>query len=217
MVYDSDSFIRNILEHSQRIIAIIEATDFSNHALNPNIILIPSLWNNINDALVVWAMDTKPAYEEECRKMAEIILRRAGKLTDEAETYLTSMKSLRTVYTSDFPEMEFSRNDCMVFLNAYDNFMYIFYTSCPRVQRTLDHLGADYKEICSMRESFLKNISQGAVTSAETPCQEKKSAPFETPKADNSVADTDDTNELLKILIAETKKTNELLTKLLDR
>lgn len=212
MVYDSDSFIRNIIEHSQRITAIIEATDFSNHSLNPNIILIPSLWNNVNDALVVWAMDTKPAYEEECRKMAEIILKRAGKLTGDAETHLASMKSLRTVYTSDFPEMEFNQKDCMVFLNAYDNFMYIFYTSCPRVQRTLDHFGADYRDICSMRENFLKNISGGAaVPSAIQPAPaEEKTIPAEIPQ-------TDDTAELLRQILAETKKTNELLTKLLNR
>ncbi|MBQ3139015.1 MAG: hypothetical protein IJB68_05815 [Ruminococcus sp.] len=212
MVYDSDSFIRNIIEHSQRITAIIEATDFSNHSLNPNIILIPSLWNNVNDALVVWAMDTKPAYEEECRKMAEIILKRAGKLTGDAETHLASMKSLRTVYTSDFPEMEFNQKDCMVFLNAYDNFMYIFYTSCPRVQRTLDHFGADYRDICSMRENFLKNISGGAaVSSAIQPAPaEEKTIPAEIPQ-------TDDTAELLRQILAETKKTNELLTKLLNR
>lgn len=212
MVYDSDSFIRNIIEHSQRITAIIEATDFNNHGLNPNIILIPSLWNNVNDALVVWAMDTKPAYEEECRKMAEIILKRAGKLTGDAETHLASMKSLRTVYTSDFPEMEFNQKDCMVFLNAYDNFMYIFYTSCPRVQRTLDHFGADYRDICSMRENFLKNISGGAaVSSAIQPAPaEEKTIPAEIPQ-------TDDTAELLRQILAETKKTNELLTKLLNR
>lgn len=212
MVYDSDSFIRNIIEHSQRITAIIEATDFSNHSLNPNIILIPSLWNNVNDALVVWAMDTKPAYEEECRKMAEIILKRAGKLTGDAETHLASMKSLRTVYTSDFPEMEFNQKDCMVFLNAYDNFMYIFYTSCPRVQRTLDHFGADYRDICSMRENFLKNISGGAaVSSAIQPAPaEEKTIPAEIPQ-------TNDTAELLRQILAETKKTNELLTKLLNR
>lgn len=212
MVYDSDSFIRNIIEHSQRITAIIEATDFSNHSLNPNIILIPSLWNNVNDALVVWAMDTKPTYEEECRKMAEIILRRAGKLAGDAESYLASMKSLRTVYTSDFPEMEFNQKDCMVFLNAYDNFMYIFYTSCPRVQRTLDHFGADYRDICSMRENFLKNISGGAaVSSAIQPAPaEEKAIPAEIPQ-------TDDTSELLRQILAETKKTNELLTKLLNR
>lgn len=212
MVYDSDSFIRNIIEHSQRITAIIEATDFGNHSLNPNIILIPSLWNNVNDALVVWAMDTKPAYEEECRKMAEIILRRAGKLAGDAETHLASMKSLRTVYTSDFPEMEFNQKDCMVFLNAYDNFMYIFYTSCPRVQRTLDHFGADYRDICSMRENFLKNISGGvAASSAIQPLPaEEKAIPAEIPQ-------TDDTAELLRQILAETKRTNELLTKLLNR
>ncbi len=212
MVYDSDSFIRNIIEHSQRITAIIEATDFSNHSLNPNIILIPSLWNNVNDALVVWAMDTKPAYEEECRKMAEIILKRAGKLTGDAETHLASMKSLRTVYTSDFPEMEFNQKDCMVFLNAYDNFMYIFYTSCPRVQRTLDHFGADYRDICSMRENFLKNISGGAAVSSaiQTAPAEEKTIPAEIPQTDN-------TAELLRQILAETKKTNELLTKLLNR
>ena len=212
MVYDSDSFIRNIIEHSQRITAIIEATDFSNHSLNPNIILIPSLWNNVNDALVVWAMDTKPAYEEECRKMAEIILKRAGKLTGDAETHLASMKSLRTVYTSDFPEMEFNQKDCMVFLNAYDNFMYIFYTSCPRVQRTLDHFGADYRDICSMRENFLKNISGGAAASSaiQPAPSEEKTIPAEIPQ-------TDDTAELLRQILAETKKTNELLTKLLNR
>lgn len=216
MVYDSDSFIRNIIEHSQRITAIIEATDFNNHGLNPNIILIPSLWNNINDALVVWAMDTKPAYEEECRKMAEMILRRAGKLTDEAETYLASMKSLRTVYTSDFPEMEFNQKDCMVFLNAYDNFMYIFYTSCPRVQRTLDHLGSDYKEICSMRENFLKNISGGTAPAVEKSYAAPKTAvPENQPQTADILPNTDDTNELLRQILAETKKTNELLTKLL--
>ena len=211
MVYDSDSFIRNIIEHSQRITAIIEATDFSNHSLNPNIILIPSLWNNVNDALVVWAMDTKPAYEEECRKMAEIILRRAGKLNDDAESCLASMKSLRTVYTSDFPEMEFNQKDCMVFLNAYDNFMYIFYTSCPRVQRTLDHFGSDYKEICSMRENFLKNISGGTPPQTSAPVIEKTALSPAEPEQNDDIAG------LLRQLIAETKKTNELLTKLINK
>ena len=144
--------------------------------------------------------------------MAEIILKRAGKLTGDAETHLASMKSLRTVYTSDFPEMEFNQKDCMVFLNAYDNFMYIFYTSCPRVQRTLDHFGADYRDICSMRENFLKNISGGAaVSSAIQPAPaEEKTIPAEIPQ-------TDDTAELLRQILAETKKTNELLTKLLNR
>ncbi len=211
MVYDSDSFIRNIIEHSQRITAIIEATDFSNHSLNPNIILIPSLWNNVNDALVVWAMDTKPAYEEECRKMAEIILRRAGKLNDDAESCLASMKSLRTVYTSDFPEMEFNQKDCMVFLNAYDNFMYIFYTSCPRVQRTLDHFGSDYKEICSMRENFLKNISGGTLQQTSAPVIEKTALSPAEPEQNDDIAG------LLRQLIAETKKTNELLTRLINK
>lgn len=212
MVYDSDSFIRNIIEHSQRITAIIEATDFGNHSLNPNIILIPSLWNNINDALVVWAMDTKPAYEDECRKMAEMILRRAGKLTDDAETYLASMKSLRTVYTSDFPEMEFNQKDCMVFLNAYDNFMYIFYTSCPRVQRTLDHFGTDYKTICSMRENFLKNVSGQTDISQNIP--EKPAVPQ---VAVQEETENENIADLLKQLINETKKTNELLAKLIYR
>lgn len=208
MVYDSDSFIRNIIEHSQRITAIIEATDFSNHSLNPNIILIPSLWNNVNDALVVWAMDTKPAYEDECRKMAEIILRRAGKLSDDAESCLASMKSLRTVYTSDFPEMEFNQKDCMVFLNAYDNFMYIFYTSCPRVQRTLDHLGCDYKDICSMRENFLKNISGGSPEPAEMIAEKTETENTSSPSED-------DITGLLRRILAEAIKTNEMLTEFL--
>lgn len=80
MMYDSDTFIKNIIEHSERIAAIIEATDFNNHSLNPNITLIPSLWNNVNDALTVWAMNIQPIYEDECRKRAEMILRKAGEL-----------------------------------------------------------------------------------------------------------------------------------------
>ena len=143
--------------------------------------------------------------------MAEIILRRAGKLNDDAESCLASMKSLRTVYTSDFPEMEFNQKDCMVFLNAYDNFMYIFYTSCPRVQRTLDHFGSDYKEICSMRENFLKNISGGTPQQTSAPVIEKTALSPAEPEQNDDIAG------LLRQLIAETKKTNELLTKLINK
>lgn len=208
MAYDSDTFIKNIIEHSQRITSIISVTDFNNHSLNPNIILIPSLWNNINDAMIVWAMDTKPSYEEDCRKMAELILRRAGVLGSDAENALASMKTLRTVYTSDFPEMEFNKNDCMVFLNAYDNFMYLFYTSCPRVQRSLSMLGVDYKIICSMREAFLKNVS-GASSDMITAVHEP-----EFPVEEN--ADTEDIPSLLRRLISETQKTNKLLEQLIN-
>lgn len=211
MAYDSDSFIKNIIEHSERLTAIIENTDFSNHSLNPNIILIPSLWNNINDALIVWAMDTKPNYEEECRKKAEIILRRAGRLNTDAENWLATMKSLRTVYTSDFPEMEFNQNDCMVFLNAYDNFMYLFYTSCSRVQRALNIFGADYKSICSMRENFLKNIS--GETYEKTQLVEEKIAE----SSQSSQSEENSIEALLRQLIKETQKTNELLEKILSR
>lgn len=210
MAYDSDSFIKNIVEHSERLTAIIENTDFGNHSLNPNIILIPSLWNNINDALIVWAMDTKPDSEEECRKKAEIILRRAGRFSTDAENWLAAMKSLRTVYISDFPEMEFNKNDCMVFLNAYDNFMYLFYTSCSRVQRALNNFGTDYKLICSMRENFLKNISGETVSAKTQTFESHESEQF-------SSVGSDDTAELLRQLIKETRRTNELLEKLLSR
>lgn len=212
MSYDSDTFVKNIIEHSQRIMSIISVTDFSNHSLNPNIILIPSLWNNINDAMIVWAMHTKPSYEEDCRKMAEMILRRAGVLGDDAENALASMKALRTVYTSDFPEMEFDRNDCMVFLNAYDKFMYLFYTSCPRVQRSLSMLGVDYQIICSMRETFLKNVSgtSSDITADVKPESHESVAPAE------GNDDNDDIASLLRQLITETKKTNKLLEQLID-
>lgn len=208
----SDSFIKNIIEHSERLTAIIENTDFSNHALNPNIILIPSLWNNINDALVVWAMDAKSHYGEECRKKAEFILRKEGILSDDAENWLAAMKNLRTVYTSDFPEMEFNKNDCMIFLNAYDNFMYLFYTSCPAVQRALHKFGTDYKKICSMRETFLKNISCDA-SCEKIQLAEKK--PATSPQ--NSQIEENSVEALLLQLIKETQKTNQLLEKLLSR
>lgn len=207
MAYDSDTFIKNIIEHSQRITSIISVTDFNNHSLNPNIILIPSLWNNVNDAMIVWAMDTKHSYEEDCRKMAELILRRAGILGSDAENALASMKTLRAVYTSDFPEMEFNKTDCMVFLNAYDKFMYLFYTSCSRVQRALSMLGVDYKIICSMREAFLKKVS--GVSSDDTPLVNQKESSIE------EKDDTDNISSLLRELISETKKTNMLLEKLI--
>lgn len=209
MAYDSDTFVKNIIEHSQRITSIISVTDFNNHSLNPNIILIPSLWNNINDAMIVWAIDTKPSYEEDCRKMAEFILRRAGAFSDDAENALASMKTLRTVYTSDFPEMEFNKKDCMVFLNAYDKFMYLFYTSCPRVQRSLSQLGVDYKIICSMREAFLKNVS-GESPDNNIPVVNETESPVEENK------DSDNIASLLRQLISETQKTNKLLEQLIN-
>ena len=63
-----------------------------------------------------------------------------------------------------------------------------------------------------MRENFLKNISGGAaISSAIQPAPaEEKTIPAEIPQ-------TDDTAELLRQILAETKKTNELLTKLLNR
>lgn len=211
MAYDSDTFVKNIIEHSQRIMSIISVTDFGNHSLNPNIILIPSLWNNVNDAMIVWAMDTNPSYEEDCRKMAEFILRRAGVLGDDAENSLASMKALRTVYTSDFPEMEFNKNDCMVFLNAYDKFMYLFYSSCPRVQRSLSMLGVDYKIICSMREAFLKNVS--GISSDTAPAAVENES-FSGENEENN--ESENIASLLKLLISETKKTNKLLEQLIN-
>lgn len=210
MSYDSDAFIKNIIEHSERITAIIENTDFSNHSLNPNLILIPSLWNNVNDALVAWALLINP-YESDCRKNPESVLRQKEVLTDDAEKWLNTMKSLRTVYISDIPEMEFNQNDCMSFLTAYDNFMYFFCRACYNVQHELEVMNKNYKCICSMRETFLKNIS--GETSEKI--QLVKEKPAKSPQI--SQIEENIIEALLRKLIKETQKTNELLEKLLSR
>lgn len=212
MIFDSDTFVKNIVEHSERITAIIEAMDFENYSVNPNILLIPSLWNNVNDALIVWAIEINHSNVDECRRQAEKILRKAGEFDSDAETYLSTMKNLRIGYTSDFPDMNFNEDDCMMFLNAYDNFMYMFYTSCTRVQRKLGFLNVDYKKICTMRETFLKNIHAAPEV---IPFQEKKIA--ETKPITEASTENNDLPSLLRELISETRKTNELLTKLLTK
>ena len=76
--------------------------------------------------------------------------------------------------------------------------------------------GSDYKEICSMRENFLKNISGGTAPAVEKSyAAPKTSVPENQPQTADILPKTDDTNELLRQILAETKKTNELLTKLL--
>ena len=67
-----------------------------------------------------------------------------------------------------------------------------------------------------MRENFLKNISGGTAPAAENTYSAPKAAvPENQPKTADIPPQTDDTNELLRQILAETKKTNELLTKLL--
>lgn len=211
----SDIFINNIIEHSERLTAVIENTDFVNPSYNPNLTLIPSLWNNVSDALIAWAMLCTSNNSSECRKNAEAVLQKADLLSADAETWLNTMKNLRMVYISDFPEMEFNKNDCLTFLTAYDNFMYTFYTTSYSIQDVFYDQKKDYKCICSMKETFLKKFSKAAIPD-KVSCSDKQSDKS-TEHSTVSQERLNNTDTLLRQLIKETQRTNELLEKLLSR
>lgn len=190
----ADELTANILAQSEKAAAVISSIDFKKTDFDHNAVIIPFLGNIFDSAVIILALESGCGTENECYREPKRVIASACCLSREMSRYMAGISDMRTEYDGFGGGSGFDLEKCLLFLTNYCGFMSGFLEKSVSARRLCEHKDI----ICGFAETVAEKT--GRKKSAHPPKSEDKN---------NDIAD------LLRQLIKETQRTNELLEKLL--
>ncbi|MCM1529889.1 MAG: hypothetical protein NC093_07840 [Alistipes sp.] len=190
----ADELTANILSQSEKAAAVIGSIDFKKTGFDHNTVIIPFLGNIFDSALTVLALESGCGTENQCYREPKRIVLSACCLSREMGRYMADISDMRAEYDGFGGSSGFDLEKCLLFLTNYCGFMSGFLEKSSSARRLCEHKDI----ICGFAETVAEKAEKKQTTQPQKP--EDK---------DDNIAD------LLRRLIKETQRTNELLEQLL--
>lgn len=184
----------NIVAQSEKAAAVIGSIDFKKTDFDHNSVIIPFLGNIFDSAMIILALESGCGTPNECYREPKKILDSACRLSSKMSSHIVRISGMRAEYGSFSGGSAFDIEKCLFFLNNYCEFMSGFLEISNSAQRISEHRNV----ICG----FLETVSEKTGRKKTLPTQE-------------SEENSGDIAALLRQLIKETQRTNELLEKLI--
>ena len=191
-----EELVRSIVEQTERSSAVIAQTDLSPEAPDPAPIIVSSLSNIFDSALIVTALEDSRNDRSECYKIAAALVLAAEGVSSDAKRFIRQISEYRSKFSLDGGNSGFSRDDCLDFLNAYDCFMFEFFKKSPTV-KAMTERGEISECFVSFRNILEKLIKKEMLARRE-----------EAPSGDLAAV-LAQTNRLLEQVLAENKTLNK--------
>ncbi len=189
----ADELTDNILAQSEKAAAVIDSIDFNKTDFDHNSVIIPFLSNIFDFAVIILALESGCGAPNDCYKEPQKILASACRLSREMNSRMIRISEMRTEYDSFGGGSVFDIEKCLFFLTNYCEFMNGFLDISNSAQRIREHRSV----ICGFSDIVSEKTGR------------KKSSPL--PKTEENSGDI---AALLRQLIKETQRTNELLERL---
>ncbi|MBP3380620.1 MAG: hypothetical protein J6K77_07150 [Ruminococcus sp.] len=189
----TDELTDNILAQSEKAAAVIGSIDFKKADMDYNAVIIPFLGNIFDSAMMILALESGCGGVNECYREPRKILASARCLSSEMSGCIASISEMRAEYDGFGGGSGADIEKCLFFLRNYCNFMNGFLDMSDSAQKLRGHR----EVICGFADTVAEKTGR------------KKQASNRKPEEDiGGIA------ALLRQLIKETQRTNELLERL---
>ncbi len=131
-----EELVHSIAEQTERSAAVIGQTDLGRRDFDPTAVIVSSLSNIFESALVVLALEDGANDRESCYRSANKLVMSSTSVTNEQKGFIMEINAFRGEMSLDSESGgSFDSARCLDFLNSYDCFMYQFYQNSETVKR----------------------------------------------------------------------------------
>ncbi|MDO4864412.1 MAG: hypothetical protein Q4A05_09610, partial [Ruminococcus sp.] len=131
-----EQLVRSIAEQTERSAAVIGQTDLTRKDFDPTAVIVSSLSNIFDSALVVLALEDESNDRDECYRSAGKLVISSPAVSSEQKDFIRRINAFRGDMSLDSESGgSFDSARCLDFLNSYDCFMYQFYQKSGTVKR----------------------------------------------------------------------------------
>ena len=192
-----EELVLSIVEQTERSAAVIGHTDLDNKNFDPTTIIVSSLSNIFDSALVVLALENISAATDECYKSAYKVVMATPSISSEQKEFMKKINTYRCELSLDSEFCgNFKIDRCLDFLNSYDCFMYQFFQKSITVKemKSEGKLNADFISFHNILNKLAKKNTHSSNSTSVT---------LDINSQLNSIID------LLKALVDENNKLNQ--------
>lgn len=131
-----EELVKSIAEQTERSSAVIGQTELGGRSFDQTAVMVSSLANIFDSALIVTALEDTGNDRSECYRNAEKLVLGSPAVSSELKGFIRDVEGFRRELTFD-PESDSALdNDRLLdFLNSYDCFMYQFFQNSKTVGR----------------------------------------------------------------------------------
>lgn len=163
-----EELVRSIAEQTERSAAVIGQTDLSRKDFDPTAVIVSSLSNIFESALVVLALEDTANDRDECYRSAEKLVMSSPAVSSEQKGFIREINAFRGEMSLDSESGgNFDSSRCLDFLNAYDCFMYQFFQKSLTVRRMKSE-GALSSDFVSFHNILDRLMRKNIVSAKET-------------------------------------------------
>ena len=163
-----EELVHSIAEQTERSAAVIGHTDLSRKDFDPTAVIVSSLSNIFESALVVLALEDTANDREECYRSAGRLVMSSSAVSSEQKSFIRNINALRKELSLDSENGGcFDSSRCLDFLNSFDCFMFQFFQKSTTVKRMKSE-GTLSSEFISFHNILEKLIRKNIVSAKET-------------------------------------------------
>ena len=130
-----EDLVLSIFDQTERSSAVIGQTDFSDTSPDPTPVIVSSLSNIFDSALVVTALEDPANPRDDCYRKAHQLVMASPAVNADTKRFIRQIQEFRSRVSFDPQENAFRKDECLDFLNAFDCFMFGFFKNSPTVAR----------------------------------------------------------------------------------
>lgn len=159
IMLSEEELVLSICEQSERSAAVIGQIDLSRNGFDPTPVIVSSLSNIFESALVVLALEDEANDRSECYRSADRLVLSSPAASSEQKGFIREINAFRSSMTLDFEDSGcFDSSRCLDFLNSFDCFMFQFFhnSSTVRKMRSDGNFSSDFISFRNILEKILK-------------------------------------------------------------
>ena len=159
IMLSEEELVLSICEQSERSAAVIGQIDLSRNGFDPTPVIVSSLSNIFESALVVLALEDEANDRSECYRSADRLVLSSPAVSSEQKGFIREINAFRSSMTLDFEDSGcFDSSRCLDFLNSFDCFMFQFFqnSSTVRKMRSDGNFSSDFISFRNILEKILK-------------------------------------------------------------
>ncbi len=205
IMLSEQDLVRSIAEQTERSAAVIGQTDFSSASPDTTAIIVSSLSNIFDSALVVTALENEKNDRDECYRHAKTLVLNSPKVSADSKRFIRQIQDFRSRMALGSENGSFDRNECLDFLNAYDCFMFGFFKNSMTVKTMSEDksINLDFVSFRNIVEKLLKKemLARKEASAGSSDIASQLAA----------------TNQLLEKILAENAQLNRKISELSDK
>lgn len=197
-----EELVKSIAEQTERSAAVIGQTELGEKSSDQIAVIVSSLANIFDSALIVTALEDTANDPSECYRNARKLVLNSPAVSSEIKNFIRQIDRFRSEISFEADRVDNDR--FLDFLNSYDCFMFQFFRNSKTVGRMKEggSLESGFVSFRNIVEKLLRKEMLSSVKSG---------------KDGDIIAQLNVTNKLLERIIAENSALNQKVSELSDK